>query len=148
MFTIPKNTKITAELLNDAIKYNDKKINRYNTLKDYYRGNHSIFQRLRENGGVKNNKVMVNHAKYITDTNIGYLLGNPVDYQTGTNYNIEPLLNAYKRQTINDLDTEIAKKVSIYGRQYEYVYVNENLRCKRKLQKKLKQLEENPLEHN
>lgn len=130
MFTIPKNTKITAELLNDAIKYNDKKINRYNTLKDYYRGNHSIFQRLRENGGVKNNKVMVNHAKYITDTNIGYLLGNPVDYQTGTNYNIEPLLNAYKRQTINDLDTEIAKKVSIYGRQYEYVYVNENSEIK------------------
>ena len=32
MFTIPKNTKITAELLNDAIKYNDKKINRYNRL--------------------------------------------------------------------------------------------------------------------
>ena len=26
MFTIPKNTEITAELLNDAIKYNDKKI--------------------------------------------------------------------------------------------------------------------------
>ena len=69
---------------------------------------------------------MVNHAKYITDTNVGYLLGNPVDYQVTNDHKIEELLDAYKKQTINDLDSEIAKDVSIYGLQYEYVYANEN----------------------
>lgn len=74
-----------------------------------------------------NNKVIVNHAKYITDTNIGYLLGNPVDYQASAEYEeiIQPILDAYDRQTINDLDSEIAKDVSIFGRQYEYIYANE-----------------------
>ena len=75
---------------------------------------------------LKNNKIMINHAKYITDTNIGYLLGNPVDYQASKDYDIEPILEAYKKQTINDLDMEIAKDVSIFGLQYEYVYTNEN----------------------
>ena len=70
---------------------------------------------------------MINHAKYITDTNVGYLLGNPVDYQVDTKkYDIEPILDAYKKQTINDLDMEIAKDVSIFGLQYEYVYTNQD----------------------
>jgi SPP1 family phage portal protein len=88
-------------------------------------GNHEIFNRTKENDGLKNNKVMINHAKYITDMAVGYLLGNPVDYQASDGYDIEPIIDAYARQTINDLDSEIAKDVSIYGIQREYVYANE-----------------------
>ena len=56
---------------------------------------------------------------------VGYLLGNPVDYQVTDGYDIEPVIDAYAKQTINDLDSEIAKDVSVYGIQREYVYVNE-----------------------
>ena len=94
-------------------------------LENYYIGKHDITTRTKDER-LKNNKVMVNHAKYITDTNVGYLLGNPVDYQVSSDYDIEELLNAYKKQTINDLDSEIAKDVSIFGIQYEYVYANED----------------------
>ena len=125
MYTLPKNTKITNQILNDVIEYNEKYKNRYVMLAGYYMGIQAIMSRTKEDR-LKNNKVMINHAKYITDTNVGYLLGNPVDYQVSNGYDIQPLLDAYKKQTINDLDSEIAKDVSIFGLQYEYVYANEN----------------------
>ena len=125
MYTLPKDTVITNQILNDVIDYNERFKERFDKLEQYYLGKHSILDRNKDDR-LSNNKVMVNHAKYITDTNVGYLLGNPVDYQPSEEYDIEPLLDAYKRQTINDLDSEIAKDVSIFGLQYEYVYANEN----------------------
>lgn len=130
MYTLPKDTKITNQILQDVISYNEKYKERYKRLGNYYMGKHDIFDRTKDDI-LMNNKVMINHAKYITDTNVGYLLGNPVDYQVGTDketgeplYDIQPILDMYKKQTINDLDTEIAKDISIYGIQYEYVYAN------------------------
>ncbi len=131
MYTLPKDTKITNQILNDVIEYNEKYKDRYKKLELFYLGKHDILYRTKEDR-LKNNKVMINHAKYITDTNVGYLLGNPVDYQADSKYNIEPILDAYKKQTINDLDSEIAKDVSIFGLQYEYVYANENAEPVRK----------------
>lgn len=127
MYTLPKDTKITYQILNDVIEYNENYKERYKMLENYYLGKHNICNRTKDDR-LKNNKVMVNHAKYITDTNTGYLLGNPVDYQVGKDetgkplYDIEPILNIYKKQTINDLDSELAKDISVFGKQYEYVY--------------------------
>lgn len=130
MYTLSRDTKITNEILNDAIHYNEQFKNRYDKLEDYYLGRQDIFNRRKEDR-LKNNKVMINHAKYITDMSVGYLLGNPVDYQVGNKennekYDIEPIINAYDKQTINDLDTELAQDISIYGNQREYVYASEN----------------------
>lgn len=125
MYTLPKDTVITNQILNDVIEYNEKVKGRFKKLENYYIGKHDITKRDKDER-LSNNKVVVNHAKYITDTNVGYLLGNPVEYQASEEYDIEPILDAYKKQTINDLDSEIAKDVSIFGLQYEYVYANEN----------------------
>ena len=125
MYTLPKDTVITNQVLNDVIAYNERYKKRYGMLERYYLGRHGILERQKDDR-LSNNKVVVNHAKYITDTNVGYLLGNPVDYQASEGLDIEPLLDTYKKQTINDLDSEIAKDVSIFGLQYEYVYANEN----------------------
>lgn len=125
MYTLPKDTVITNQVLNDVIAYNERYKKRFEMLENYYLGKHDITKREKDDV-LSNNKVVVNHAKYITDTNVGYLLGNPVDYQVSEGVDIEALLDAYKKQTINDLDSEIAKDVSIFGLQYEYVYANEN----------------------
>lgn len=125
MYTLPKDTKITNQVLNDVIEYNEKYKKRYEMLENYYLGKQAICER-KKGDSLKNNKVMVNHAKYITDTNVGYLLGNPVDYSVSEGYEIQPILDMYKKQTINDLDSEISKDVSIFGKQYEYVYANED----------------------
>lgn len=125
MYTLPKDTVITNQILNDVIDYNERYKERFDKLERYYLGRHGIMDRNKDDR-LSNNKVVVNHAKYITDTNVGYLLGNPVDYQVSEGFDIEPVIDAYKKQTINDLDSEIAKDVSIFGLQYEYVYANEN----------------------
>ena len=125
MYTLPKDTVITNKILNDVIDYNERYKERFIMLENYYLGKHDITKRSKDDR-LSNNKIVVNHAKFITDTNIGYLLGNPVDYQTNEGFDIEPVLDAYKKQTINDLDSEIAKDVSIFGLQYEYLYVNED----------------------
>lgn len=122
---------ISAKDVKAAIDWN-KKTNgeRLKKLYDYYLGEHEILERQTSSG--VNNKVVVNHAKYITDINIGYLLGNPVGYtataaEEGKDEpDIEPVLDEYKDQTINDLDSEIAKDVSIFGYQYEYIYNDED----------------------
>ena len=124
MYTLPKDTKITNQVLNDVIDYNERFKARFDMLEAYYLGKHGILERNKDDR-LSNNKVVVNHAKYITDTNVGYLLGNPVDYLVSDGYDIEPLLDAYKKQTITDLDVEIAKDVSIFGLQFEYVYAND-----------------------
>ena len=126
MYTLPKDTVITHQVLNDVIDYNERYKKRFEKLERYYLGMHDGILNREKDDVLSNNKVVVNHAKYITDTNVGYLLGNPVDYQTTEEYDIQPLLDAYKKQTINDLDSEIAKDVSIFGLQYEFVYANEN----------------------
>ena len=69
---------------------------------------------------------MINHAKYIVDTNTGYLLGNPVEYQTSEEHDIQPLLDVYKKNVITDLDVELCKDIGIFGVQYEYVYAGED----------------------
>lgn len=125
MYTLPKDTKITSQVLNAVIEYNEKYKSRYKMLENYYIGKQAIMSRKKEDR-LKNNKVMINHPKYITDTNVAYLLGNPIEYQASKEYSIQAVLDAYKKQTINNLDTQIAKDVSIFGIQYEYIYANEN----------------------
>lgn len=123
MYTLRADIEVTNKIINGVIQYNERLKSRYDRLENYYKCQHDILCRSKEDR-LKNNKVLINHAKYITDINCGYLLGNPVEYQTDSTHNIEPLLKQYKKQTINDLDTEIAKDVSIFGLQYEYIYSN------------------------
>lgn len=126
MFTINKDLELSSEIIKEAIDYNEKKRKYYQRLEDYYLGNHEILKRTKPLGS-KNSKVITNHAKYITEINTGYLLGNPVLYKSlDENINIEPILEEYQKQTISDLDVEIAKDLSIFGIQYELIYNDGN----------------------
>lgn len=124
MYTLPRDFKITKEIIQDIIDYSKKSNKRFDMLKNYYIGKQVILDRYKD-ATLKNNKVVINHAKFIVDTNTGYLLGNPVEYQPTDGYDIEPILDVYKKNGITDLDVELAKDIGIYGHQYEYVYANE-----------------------
>jgi SPP1 family phage portal protein len=125
MYTIDKETTIDATLLKEVIEFNESRRSRFDKLANYYIGQHDILDRTKSDT-LANNKVMVNHARYIVDTSVGYLLGNPVGYQVPKELDIQPVLDAYKKQTISNLDSEIAKDLGIFGIQYEYVYVDED----------------------
>ena len=124
MYQVNKDTPLDAKLIKKAIDYNEKRRTRFDTLDDYYMGKQAITTREKVET-LMNNKLVTNHAKYITDMMVGYLLGNPVDYQVNDDVDIQPVLDAYKRQTIENIDVEIAKECSIFGIKYEYVYADE-----------------------
>lgn len=126
MFQVDKETEISAALIKKAIDFCLEQKERYDRLDNYYGGQHDILLRNKPDEVLMNNKVLVNHAKYITDVATGYLLGNPVDYQVNDGIDIEPILDAYKAQTMENLDFEIAKECSIFGHKYEYIYSNED----------------------
>lgn len=129
MFTLDKGTKPNAENIKQAIEYNEKFKRDFDVLESYYDGEHPILKRAKASKILKNTKVVINHAEYITDLNVGYLLGTPVDYTLSNSEDdkkLEPILEAYKKQTIADLDHELGEDNSIFGVAYEYIYADEN----------------------
>lgn len=121
IFTVPVNTTPTIKVVEEAIKFNEKFRSVYDKLENYYLGEHDVLNRVKIEG-MSNNRVVVNHARYITDINVGYLLGNPVEYQSDEGFDIERILEEYDKAGLPDIDHETARNVSIFGRAYERVY--------------------------
>lgn len=114
------NEKVLLSCLNE----HSKKIARYKMLEDYYNGNHAILNRERKD---VNNKVVVNHAEYITDFLTAYFGGNPIKYifkDSEKTTADEKLEKAFRIANIDHIDTEIIRNVSIYGIGYEITYQN------------------------
>jgi len=128
MFTVDKNAVPTPDIIKSAIEYNEKEEPLFNVLENYYNGRHPILDRKKIAKILKDNKIIVNHAEYITDLNTGYLLGDPVSYTTEDLTNVEaldPIIQEYREQDISDLDHEIGTDASVFGCSYEYVYSDE-----------------------
>ncbi|MEG0471285.1 MAG: phage portal protein, partial [Solibacillus sp.] len=85
---------IPMELIASCIKEHQEGIIRLNKLDDYYQGIHAILERPSdEDKGLPNNKLVANHAKYITDIATGYVFGKPIKYE---GEQIEAITEAYK----------------------------------------------------
>ena len=95
--------------------------------KDYYLGQHEITERkLLEKVEGPDNKVIINHAKDITDTATGYFLGSPIKYTTTADTDIEKLIDAFSKAGTDENDYDNALDMSIYGVAYEYIYAKED----------------------
>lgn len=84
----------------------------------YYQGEHKILNEDREN------KLICNHAKDISDTASSYFIGNPVSYKAETD--ISDLTNALETAGADETDGDNGLELSIYGLTYEYVYAKED----------------------
>lgn len=104
---------IPVPLIVSCIKEHQKGNARLNKLDNYYNGQHAILSRqLGADTGLPNNKIVANHAKYITDIAVGYVTGNPVKYE---GKQIEEITETYKQVDIVSHDSELAKDLSIFG---------------------------------
>lgn len=105
---------IPVELIASCIKEHQAGLPRLNKLEDYYLGKHAILIRNLEDEdkGLPNNRLIANHAKYITDIATGYVSGNPVKYEAEQ---IEEITGAYKEIDIVSHDSEMSKDLSIFG---------------------------------
>lgn len=99
---------------------------RLQKLSDYYDGKQDIQKRLfRNNETTKNIKVTVNHAKYITDMNVGFMTGNPVKYTAAQGKNMDAILEEMDTMDLQKHDTELEKDCSVMGYGYEILYLKE-----------------------
>lgn len=113
---------ISSELLFSCIKEHRHEVEaRLNKLNDYYEGTHKILDRTFKNKNVPNNKIICNHAEYITDLIVGYVFGVPISY-SGEGADI---LNTNFTEIDEDShNNELALDLSIFGRAYELIYTN------------------------
>lgn len=88
-------------------------------LKDYYEGKHKILDE-----ADRENKLVCNHAKDISDTASAYFIGNPVSYKS--KQNITPLTEALEAAGADEADGDNGLDLSIYGRAYEYIYTKQD----------------------
>ncbi len=113
----------SSELLNHCINQHQSDFWRLEKLSDYYDGKQDILKRTKDSAAAPNNKVVVNHAKYVTDMNVGFMVGNPVAYTSSDD--IQSILDAYTKVDIVSHDTELEKDLSVFGIGYELIYMNQ-----------------------
>ena len=123
MFTISSKTNVTPEI---AVKFMAKHClttDRLDSLYDYYIGNHRILNRPKDKRAA-NNRLVCNHAKYITDCTTGYFMGNPVKYLSRQGKDISPIVDALKRADSPTQDVDLSRLGSIFGVSYEMLYIS------------------------
>ncbi len=119
-FTISVGTEITPKLACEYIREHQKRTReRYDLLEQYYSGAHRILDR-KKRSVLANNRLVCNHARYISDTAVGYFAGNPVKYSS--EQEITPLLGLLKNADSDTQDIDLAQKASIFGTAYEFIY--------------------------
>lgn len=123
MFTIDRDTEITPQLMCSYIKLHKDSVTKYDTLEAYYKGKHNILNRVKR-ADASNNKIVCNHAKYISDVASGYLMGEPIGYKSESGANIDVLTDMLKLSGADVQDMDLAKMQSVFGVAYELIYLN------------------------
>jgi SPP1 family phage portal protein len=72
-----------------------------------------------------NNKIANAYASYITDTLVGYFIGEPIAYTSNDDTLLQDLSMIFEYNDEADENAELAKYASIYGIAYEILYLNE-----------------------
>ncbi|MDQ0091659.1 SPP1 family phage portal protein [Paenibacillus anaericanus] len=105
---------IPVDIIKGCITEHQKGNARLDLLEMYYLGQHAILSRNLggDDKGLPNNKLVANHAKYITDVAVGYVTGNPVKY---AGKKVDEIQRAYDRIDIVSHDAELSKDLSMFG---------------------------------
>lgn len=125
-FTIPREEfdelNPNKQMLRKLISSHISKVNRLKRNMAYYEGKHDIL-----NDKNRENKLVCNHARDISDTASSYFIGNPVSYKSESD--ITALTDALEIAGADEVDGDNGLELSIYGLTYEYIYVKENETC-------------------
>lgn len=122
----PKDKELTITSLKKILEMAKSENARLNNLEDYYLGKHSILRRVTQDPSKPNNKLVNPYPTYITDTLTGYFVGEPVTYTSLEENALEALKLTLEYSDVAAEDTELAKNMSIFGKAYELLQIDEN----------------------
>lgn len=125
---LDKEVHLTDEIILKIIRnHRDKELPRLEKLKRYYLArNDEINQRFYTDKSKPNNKIANSYAGYITDTLVGYFVGEPITYNCADDAVLTAVNNVFEYNDEADENTELAKAASIYGVAYERLYFDED----------------------
>lgn len=135
MITLNNIDELTEEVISRIIDvHKANELPRLMKLERYYENQNDIMRRVMNDSTKPNNKVANSYPSYITDTLVGYFIGEPITYNCENKELLEQLNNVLEYNDEADENSELAKDASIYGVAYEELYVSEEdkmLRFKR-----------------
>lgn len=83
IFRLENADLLTEQMLRNIIlRFQGEDLPRLKKLKDYYMNKTKILERIAADNTKPNNKVVHPYAQYITDTLVGYFVGEPVTYSS------------------------------------------------------------------
>lgn len=99
---------------------------KYQMLQNYYVGKHKIYEEKKRDKTAPNNRLVNNMAKYITDTAIGYFVGEPIVYNSQNEEYLQIVQDIFDYNDEQDHNMELAKQCSICGSCFEMLYLDED----------------------
>lgn len=121
---LEEDGSVGAKLLHRCINEHMKQKERLGMLFDYYDGEHAIKKRIFSDDSLPNNKLVCNHAAYISDMATGYVFGVPVQYTGDDVDGIEKLNDHYTDIDEDSHNNELGLDMSIYGHALELLYMS------------------------
>lgn len=112
---------ISNKLLVKCIDEHKKLVDRYSNLNNYYDGEHKILFRTLTTESLPNNKIVANHAEYITDMATGYVFGAPITYSGDGAEELNEIFTEIDEDSHNN---ELALDMSVFGVGHELLYMN------------------------
>lgn len=126
VFIYPKDKELTSEDLKSFIDYNDgTPAKTYQDNLNMYRGDYPILHQENKPLNKPDHRIVINFAKYIVDIYNGFFIGIPPQFtsqDTKVNDNVQAFVNS---NAFGDKLNEVAKKTSIYGHCYLFLYQDE-----------------------
>lgn len=123
----PEDTEIDKEFITELIGNHKKQVWRSRYLRSYYTGYAAIKDRVLEDIGKPNNKLIAPYPSYITDILTGMFIGNPIVYgvQEEDKDEFNKIQEIFDYNDEQDENHELAKINSQIGRSFEIIYYDE-----------------------
>lgn len=133
MITLNNVDELTEQVIKRIIdNHRTTVLPRLQKLERYYRTDNDIKRRVMNDATKPNNKIANAYPSYITDTLVGYFIGEPITYNCEDKTLLDSLNTIFEYNDEADENSELAKDASIYGVAYEQLYISDNeLRFKR-----------------
>lgn len=125
MFIHPRDQEITGQVVLDFITAHQAQVPRYKRLEELYQSKAPILRQEAKANFKPDNRLVVNFAKYITDTFNGYFIGVPVKVDHDSDDLDNRVDNFMRANDMDDNLAELSKMTSIYGHAYLFAYQDE-----------------------
>lgn len=124
-FLMDPEKEITGKLVEEFINKHRNLCQFYESLENFYTGEHDIYKDKDKPIGKPDNRIGVNFARYVVDTATGYFVGNPIKFSHKDKKIKEKIDDFRKRNYEEDNDAEVAKNSALYGLGYKVLYQDE-----------------------